>query len=349
MKAVVATAPGPNRVALLDVKEVTCRPGHVVVRVEAVGICGSEIHIQQGDVSWDMTYPVTLGHEFSGVVVEAGPGVTSFTMGDRVVSETAAHIDAASEWARTGVYNLDPHRRGFGARADGGMAERVVVPERCLHRLPDNVSFKQGALTEPVCVAYQATCVRTEIRPGDAVAVVGAGTIGLLSAWLATRGGADPVVVVGLPGDAWRAATMQAMGPIRFAESVEEARTALERRGRAGADAVIDAAGASEALRTAVELARPLGQVTKVGWGPQPYAHSLDPLVAKQLTLRGSFSHTWAVWERVLGLLADGAGEVVERIVGWEGTLDDWATGFELQAEGAVIKGMLLPRSCPAG
>jgi L-iditol 2-dehydrogenase len=343
VKAVVATAPGANCVELQDVEVPTCGPDQVIVQVEAVGICGSEVHIQHGNVSWDMAYPVTLGHEFSGIVIEVGDEVTLFAVGDRVVSETAAEIDTKAEWYRIGTYNLDPHRRGFGARADGGMAERVGVPERCLHRLPDAVSFKQGALAEPICVAYQATCVRTEIRPGDAAVIVGAGTIGLLCAWLATRSGAGPVVVVGLPRDASRAETIHALGPIEFVTSAKDARACLSRHGRDGADVAIDAAGASLALHTALELARPNGQVTKVGWGLEPYGHSLDPIVAKQLTLRGSFSHTWAVWERVLTLLASGAGEVVEQIVGWEGPLDQWATGFNLQSDGTVIKAVLLP------
>lgn len=344
MKAVVATAPGSNHVVLRSVDEPRCGPNHVIVQVEAVGICGSEVHIQHGNVSWDMAYPVTLGHEFSGVVVEVGDAVTSHSIGERVVSETAAEVDTKGEWYRTGAYNLDPHRRGFGARADGGMAERVAVPERCLHRLPDRVTFRQAALAEPICVAYQATCVRTDIRPGDTAAVVGAGAIGLLSAWLASRAGAVPVVVVGLPNDAPRAETAKLLGPIDFATSAAEARSFLDKCGRDGADVVIDAAGVSAALETALELARPNGQITKVGWGPEPFGRSLDPIVAKQLTLRGSFSHTWAVWERVLALLASGAGEVVEQIIGWEGSLDQWAEGFKLQSEGRVVKAMLRPR-----
>lgn len=344
MKAVVATAPGADHVELRDVAEPQCGPDQVIVQVEAVGICGSEVHIQHGNVSWDMAYPVTLGHEFSGVVVEAGQEVTLFAVGDRVVSETAAEVDTKAEWYRIGSYNLDPHRRGFGARAHGGMAERVVVPERCLHGLPESVSFKQGALTEPICVAYQATCVRTEIRPGDAAVIVGAGTIGLLSAWLATRSGAGPVVAVGLPKDTARAKTIRDLGPIQLATSLEDARAILSSHGRDGADVVIDAAGVSTALDTALALARPNSQVTKVGWGPEPYGHSLDPIVAKQLTLRGSFSHTWAVWERVLAVLASGAAEAVEQIVGWEGPLGQWATGFDLQSDGTVVKALLLPQ-----
>ena len=329
---------------LRTVEEPQCGPEEVIVQVEAVGICGSEVHIQHGNVSWDMAYPVTLGHEFSGVIVAIGENVTTRSLGERVVSETAAQIDTNGSWYRTGAYNLDPHRHGLGARANGGMAERVAVPERCLHTLPDRVTFRQGALVEPICVAYQATCVRTDIRAGDAAVIVGAGTIGLLSAWLASRSGAAPVIVVALPSDAPRAETAKMLGPIDFATSTSEARAILDSSGRDGADVVIDAAGVSAALETALDLARPAGQITKVGWGREPFGRSLDAIVAKQLTLRGSFSHTWAVWERVLALLAGGAGEVVEQIIGWEGTLDQWAEGFRLQAGGHVVKALLRPQ-----
>ena len=236
MKAVVATAAGSGQIALLDAPEPKCGPNDVIVGVEAAGICGSDVHIFQGNVSWDMAYPVTLGHEFSGVIVEAGEDVTLFSVGDRVVSETAAGIDTKGDWYRTGAYNLDPDRRGFGVRVDGGMAERIAVPERCLHQLPGAVSFRQGALTEPTCVAYQATCVQTTVRPGDAVAVVGAGTIGLLCAWLAARSGASLVMVVGLPSDESRSSTIESLGAIELATSADAAKRLLERRGRGGAD-----------------------------------------------------------------------------------------------------------------
>jgi L-iditol 2-dehydrogenase len=345
MKAVVAARAGSGQIALLDVPEPRCGRTEVIVGVEAAGICGSDIHILQGNISWDMAYPVTLGHEFCGVIVEVGDDVTSFSVGDRVVSETAAGIDTNGEWYRTGAYNLDPDRRGFGVRVDGGMAERVAVPERCLHQLPEAVSFRQGALTEPTCVAYQATCVQTTVCPGDAVAVVGAGTIGLLCAWLAARSGASLVIVVGLPRDESRFSTIESLGAIEMATSADSARTLLERRGRGGADVVIDAAGASAALATALDLVRPNGQVTMVGMGLGPFGRSLDPVVAKQLTIRGSFSHTWAVWKRVLGLLSDGGGEVVEQIVGWEGAIEEWADGFKRQADGHVVKAMLRPQA----
>lgn len=345
MKAVVAMRGEEGCVDLLEVPDPVCDRDAVIARVEAAGICGSDVHIWHGNVSWEMTYPVILGHEFSGVVTEVGDDITAFRVGDRVVCETAARIDTSDEWYRIGAYNLDPNRLGFGARVDGGMAEYVAVPERCLHRLPEGVSFRQGALVEPTCVAYQATCVRAEIEPGDTVVVVGAGTIGLLSAWLAIRSGADNVTVVGLPADSRRKDTVRAFGSIEFVDSVEAAWVLLEGRASLGADVTIDAAGTSAALMTALELTRPNGQLTKVGWGPEPFGASLDPIVAKQLTVRGSFSHTWAVWERVLSMMTRGAGDVVEQVVGWEGSIEDWETGFGLQSEGEVVKGLLCPQT----
>lgn len=344
MRAVVAVGPGPDQVVLQERMSPVCGADDAIVSVEAVGICGSDVHVLHGNVSWDMAYPVTLGHEFSGRVVTVGERVTKFHVGDRIVSETAAYIDGASVWARTGRYNLDPNRLGFGARADGGMAELVRVPERCLHKLPDDVGFLLGALAEPLSVAYQATYVQTTIRPGDTVVVLGAGPIGHLCAWLACLGGAASVIVSGLPKDEPRREGLVRLGIAALATSATEARALLVSRSGMGADVVIDAAGASSALKTALDLVRPNGHITKVGWGPESMDFSLDPLVAKQVTLRGSFSHTWPVWERVLQILS-ASGAPLENLIGWCGSLSEWRDGFDAQASGGVVKAVLLPRS----
>ena len=110
------------------------------------------------------------------------------------------------------------------------------------------------------------------------------------------------------------------------------------------ADLVIDAAGASGALDLAFDIVRPGGQITKVAWGPDPLGISLDRLVAKSVTLRGSFSHTWPVWERVLSLLATDSDRV-KQLIGWRGPLTSWREGFEAQAAGKVAKAVLQPGS----
>jgi alcohol dehydrogenase/L-iditol 2-dehydrogenase len=109
-----------------------------------------------------------------------------------------------------------------------------------------------------------------------------------------------------------------------------------------GADGVVDAAGSSAALKTALELVRPGGWISKVGWGPQPLNFSLDPLVQKNVTLQGSFSHNWPIWERVLALLGSGRLDV-RPIVGGTWGLRDWRTAFEAMHDGDIVKAVLRP------
>ncbi|MEY3349423.1 MAG: hypothetical protein RLY46_1462, partial [Bacteroidota bacterium] len=109
-----------------------------------------------------------------------------------------------------------------------------------------------------------------------------------------------------------------------------------------GADVIIDAAGISQTLKIALQLVRPKGQIIKVGWGPQPLNFSLDPLVQKNITLQGSFSHNWPIWEKVIGLLSSGLLDV-QPIIGGVWTLNDWHTAFEKMHRGEVVKSVLKP------
>ena len=316
----------------------------ILLAVSSVGICGSDLHQYHGTHSWKVNYPVVLGHEFAGVVAQTGKRVTQFTEGDRVVSETAAVIDLGSPYTRAGQYNLDPTRLGFGYGVNGAMTKYVRVPERCLHRLPGSLSFDKAALTEPCCVAYNATCVHTRIKPGDLVVVIGPGPIGLLCALMAAIAGACPLVVVGTPRDKARLAIAKQIGATHTVggdgESVAEAIKALG--DGFGADVVIDAAGVSVALQTAMEIVRPGGHIAKVGWGPQPLNFNLDPLVAKAATLQGSFSHNWPIWERVISMLA--VGQInLDPIISRVAPLEDWQSCFDGMLAGDLVKAVLHP------
>jgi len=179
---------------------------------------------------------------------------------------------------------------------------------RCLHRLPPGLSFEKAALTEPCCVAYNATCVNSRLRPGDTVAVIGPGPIGLLCAIMAKLAGAGHLAVIGIPADAQRLETARLIGAdTTLGAKGENIGEWVRKFGDGfGFDLVIDAAGVSAALKLAMDLVRPAGQITKVGWGPQPLNFSLDPLVQKAVTLQGSFSHNWPIWEKVIALLGTG-------------------------------------------
>lgn len=336
--AVVNFAPEKGSVELREMETPQIGEEDVLLEVENAGVCGSDLHQWTADHSWQVNYPVVLGHEFGGRIVETGSRVTEWKAGDRVVSETAAVIDLDNPMTKAGFYNLDPSRKGFGYGVNGAMTRYVRVPARCLHRIPDNLPFEEACLTEPCCVAYNAVVENSRIKPGDQVIVLGPGTIGILCAAVAKLCGAD-VAVTGLPSDEARLKIAKQYG----CETIIGDATAWARRkDNLGAHTVIDAAGISSTLKIALELVRPKGHITKVGWGRQPFGFSLDPLVQKNVTLQGSFSHNWPVWEKVIALLASGKLDV-KPIIGGVWPLTQWEEAFHKMHKGEIVKSVLKP------
>ena len=336
--AVVNYAPEKGSVEIREVPKPLIGEEDVLVEVANVGVCGSDLHQWTADHSWPVNYPVVLGHEFGGHIVESGSRLTGWQEGDRVVSETAAVIDPNNPMSRRGLYNLDPARRGFGYGVDGAMTRFVRVPARCLHKIPDHLPFEYACLTEPCCVAFSAVVENARLKPGDRVIVLGPGTIGILCAAIARLCGAE-VAVVGLESDSHRLAIAKEYGcDIIHGDATSWAR----QRDGLGADCIIDAAGTSITLKIALQLVRPKGHITKVGWGPQPLGFSLDLLVQKNITLQGSFSHNWPMWERVIELLS--TQQLDPRpIVGGIWPVTEWKEAFEKMYSGEVVKSILKP------
>ena len=336
--AVVNYAPEKGSVEIREMDKPAIGEEDILLEVANVGVCGSDLHQWTADHSWPVNYPVVLGHEFGGHIIEIGKRVTGWKEGDRVVSETAAVIDPNNPMSRQGLYNLDPTRKGFGYGVNGAMTRFVRVPARCLHLVPENLAFEQACLTEPCCVAYNSIVENSRLKPGDRVIVIGPGTIGILCAAMARLCGAE-VAIVGLEADKNRLAIAKQYGcePI-----IGDATEWAKQRDGMGADLVVDAAGASATLKLAMQWVRPNGQITKVGWGPQPLGFSLDPIVQKNVTLQGSFSHNWPIWERVIALLASGQLDV-KPIIGGVWPVTDWHEAFEKMHKGEVVKSVLKP------
>lgn len=336
--AVVNFAPEKGSVEIRELPKPTIEEDDVLLEVANVGVCGSDLHQWTADHSWHVNYPVVLGHEFGGHIVEIGNRVSGWKEGDRVVSETAAVIDTTNPLSRQGLYNLDPTRKGFGYGVNGAMTRFVRVPARCLHKVPENLPFEQACLTEPCSVAYNAVVVNSRIGPGDRVIVIGPGTIGILCAAMARLCGAE-VAVVGLEADRGRLQIARQYGCEAI---VDDANEWAKKEDGLGVDCVIDAAGVSATLQLALQWVRPNGHITKVGWGPQPLNFSLDPLVQKNVTLQGSFSHNWPIWEKVLSLLASGRLDV-KPIIGGVWKMSEWHKAFEQMHSGNVVKSVLTP------
>ena len=338
--AVVTFANVKHSVELRDVPVPDIGPDDVLLEVGAVGVCGSDLHMWTCEHSWAVNYPCILGHEFAGVVHAVGERVTGWKAGDRVVSETAAVIDPGNPMTRRGLYNLDPTRRGYGAAVNGAMTKFVRVPVRILHKVPDNLPLETAALTEPCCAAYNAVVNNAHIKPGDRVVVFGPGPIGLLCGVMARLCGAE-VALVGLEQDRIRLEIAKGYGCTAILSDDAVKRWANEVDGL-GADGAVDAAGVSATLRSAIDVVRPGGWISKVGWGRDPLDFSLDPLVQKNITLQGSFSHNWPIWERVIRLLSSGALDI-KPIIGGVWPLAQWREAFETMHSGKIAKAVLKP------
>lgn len=336
--AVVNYAPEKGSVELREIPVPEIGEEDVLLEVANVGVCGSDLHQWTADHSWPVNYPVVLGHEFGGRIAQLGKRVTGWKEGDRVVSETAAVIDLNNPMTRQGKYNLDPTRKGFGYGVNGAMTRYVRVPSRCLHLVPDNVPFEHACLTEPSCVAYNAVVENVRIKPGDRVLVIGPGTIGILCAAMARLCGGD-VAILGLESDKDRLKIAEQYGVTGLIGDATE--WAMDADGL-GADCIIDAAGISITLKIALDLIRPNGQISKVGWGKDPIGFSLDPMVQKNITLQGSFSHNWIMWEKVLAMMANGQWDV-SPIIGGVWGFDDWEEAFNKMHHGEVVKSVLKP------
>jgi alcohol dehydrogenase/L-iditol 2-dehydrogenase len=237
------------------------------------------------------------------------------------------------------MYNLDPNRKGFGYGVNGAMTRFVRVPARCLHRVPETLAFETACLTEPCCVAYSAVVVNGYVKPGDRIIVLGPGPIGLLCAAMARLQGAQ-VAVAGLERDRIRLDVAKKYGCDVLTSGLSD--WAKQADGL-GADGVIDAAGVSATLKIAMDTVRPNGWISKVGWGREPLNFSLDPLVQKNVTLKGSFSHNWPIWERVLRLLATKQLDV-SPLVGGIWPLEQWQDAFEKMHSGEIVKAVLRPQ-----
>jgi alcohol dehydrogenase/L-iditol 2-dehydrogenase len=236
-----------------------------------------------------------------------------------------------------------PNRLGFGYGLDGAMADFVRVPARCLHRLPANVAFEDAAMTEPGCVACNAVMELSRITPGDTVVVLGPGTIGLMVVQMCKLCGPGELILVGTSRDDARLEIGRQLGAsITLKADVDDVVERVKAAGDGfGAHLIIDCVGISAALKSCLEMVRPMGQITKVGWGREPLGFSLDPLVQKAVTLQGSFSHTFRTWERVIGLMAGGQLNLapMRRVF----PLADWENAFKTMDSLEIAKSVLTP------
>jgi alcohol dehydrogenase/L-iditol 2-dehydrogenase len=344
MKALVKFDVIPGAVEIREVPEPVIGADDALLEVRSVGVCGSDIEMWHHQVTFPVNVPVILGHEFCGVIAKTGANVKDFRAGDRVVSETAAYICGKCRHCRSGEYNLCPSRKGYGSGVSGAFTKYVAVPQRILHKIPDSVSFDFASLTEPACVAYNAVNMKSCLRAGEPVVIIGPGPIGLFAVQMARIGGASPIILIGTDADESRMKTGLDLGAhitVNVAKEDAAARIMGLTAGL-GVPLVVDAAGNNAAFKLAMEIVRRNGQITKIGWGPKPLDLSLDPIIAKAANLQGSFSHTWSTWEAVLHQIETGDIRMGPMIT-HRFPLAQWEEAFRLVDAKVAVKAVIHP------
>ncbi len=343
MKAVVKYGINPNETRLQEMPKPVIGPDDVLVRVEAIGVCGTDPHMHRGTSAFNIVPPLVFGHEFAGVIEEVGGNVTGWSAGDRVTAETHADYCGVCDLCRRNLYPLCRDRKGFGFKVHGAFAEYVRVPSRILHRVPAGLALEFAALTEPLCVAHKALTSSSTIIPGDEVVVIGPGPIGLLCVAVARLCGAASIDVIGTDGDEKRLDIARTYGATRVINSSgEDPRAVLRGSDNYGYPLVVDTAGVSATLDLSLDLVRPGGQITKIGWGPKPVGFSLDRLLHKSATLKGHFSHTWDTWEAAIRLMEAGLIDM-KPLITHTLPLEQWEEAFELVETKQALKVVLVP------
>mgnify|MGYP000069114492 CR=1 FL=1 len=343
MKGVVKTHSGFGHVEYLEIPEPQPGPGTVKVKVKATGICGTDLHIYRDE--FPSIPPVVLGHEFSGVVVAVGPGVTHTQVGDRVMSELPVAPCGQCRYCRTGQPNLCINRRGLGWSANGSFAEYVVVEEQALHRVPACLDFEEAALCEPLAVAAHGVIELTGVRSGDIVYISGPGPIGLLVAQAARAEGAL-VAVGGISADAPRLRVAQELG-VEWVINVEENDAVALMRGLGGglgADIVFECSGAPAAAAQGLALVRKGGTYTQMGLFGRPIPLDFDQVVTKEVRIQGAFSSNWRSWDRALRLIEQGRVQLGP-LISHRLSLRDWRRAFDLLERREGLKILLLPEA----
>jgi D-xylulose reductase len=282
----------------------------VRIAVKTVGICASDVHYYTDGAIGDFVVrqPMILGHEASGVVTEVGAGVTHLAVGDRVCMEPGIPSPDSNE-TKTGHYNLDPKVRFWATPpVHGVLRQSVVHPASYTYKLPDGVSFAEGAMVEPLAVGLHAA-TKARISPGDVAVLHGAGTIGMVTALAALAGGCSRVFITDVvPEKLALAETLGAITAINVSTDSVVDRVSAETGGR-GADIVFECSGVTGVAESVFDAVAPGGTVVFVGLPPGRLSYDVVHGSVKEITVEHVFRYA-NVYDRAVALIASGKIDV---------------------------------------
>jgi L-iditol 2-dehydrogenase len=308
MKVKAGVLEKPHVFGIKEVEIPDPGPNEILVKTKAVGICGSDVHYYvEGRIgSYIVNEPLILGHETAGVVAKVGSNVTHLKEGDRVALEPGVPC-GCTDFVKRGLYNLCPSIRFFATPpVHGTFAEYFVHDANYAFKLPDNVSFEEGAMCEPLSVGIHAAR-QGGIGLGSRVLITGAGPIGLVNVLAARAAGAGIIAVVETHKN--RLSMAKECGATHVIESFEQAKILSELdkiTDHTGVDVVIECSGAGPAAQTAVKALKPGGTLVFVGLFSQlEVPMDLNAITQKELTYKGVFRYR-NTYPTAIDLMASG-------------------------------------------
>ncbi|HEY7302990.1 MAG TPA: alcohol dehydrogenase catalytic domain-containing protein [Bryobacteraceae bacterium] len=341
MKAIVKQRSGKGQVGLVEWPEPSPAPDEIKLKIVAAGICGTDIHIIEG--TWQCRPPVVLGHEFCGIVVEVGSLVKDFHAGERVVASNPAQTCGRCRQCCGGNPFMCSRRVSAGYMIDGAFAEYLCIrSERC-HHLPEEVSFRQAALGEPLSVAIHAVIERTTVHAGDLVLISGPGCVGLLTAQIAKLEGAR-VILVGTDKDERRLSLAKILGADAVVNASREnpMHVVQQLSSGEGADVVYECAGVPDSLDLCWEAVCRGGKLVPLGIYPGPIQTDFNKITMKELNVGGSYGYVWTSWRRCIQLLADRKVKA-EELISHEFSLESFDEAVRATMNGSAVKVVLNP------
>lgn len=328
MRAVVIE--GPGKVRVTDVPEPEPGPHEVVVEVGACGICGTDIHIIDGEYPL-ASFPLIPGHELGGAVVQVGSEVTSVKIGDRVGVDPTLNCGACY-YCQRGMGNLCERFRAVGVTNPGGFAERVAVAERTLYPLPEGMSFAAAALIEPISCVVRGFH-RLQPQPGESFLIYGTGPMGLQNAQLARFFGASLVALIDINPSRLERARRE-FGFDVVGASLDEVRPHAPR----GFDNVIEATGVTKVAEMAIDAVKRRGKLLLFGVCPPGEKAAFDAfkIFNEEITIMGTMA-VLNSYGPAIELLAAGAVDA-EKMVTHTFRLDEFPQALEVARAGAGLK-----------
>lgn len=310
----------------------------VLIQVKACGICGTDVHIYEGDKgAAEVTPPTILGHEFSGVVAEVGSAVTNVKVGDRVCIDPNCYCGTC-DFCRNGIAHYCTDMIGYGTTVNGGFAEYCSVNQRQVYKLGDHTTFEQGAMTEPVacCLHGMDMC---NIHPGSSVVIIGGGMIGLLMLQLARLAGAARTALLE-PVASKRDVAKKLGADICIDPIHEDVKAALAAAGMTWVNTVIECVGRTSTIEQAIDIVGNKGTVMMFGLTKPDDTISLKPfeVFQKEIELKASYINPYTQ-KRALELIDSGRLDVSSMVYAVE-SLDNLAEILakpELRANGKYI------------